>query len=158
MPFDKKLACRTNYQERRSFPWPLVIYKEQWEKKCINPYLANNQIREIKGRRAWPVMNSLIKLNLDNNFLGESLVGGRYGSHLIKWLKPFNWFVRVSAKMDNQLVCGLWNFLQLSKLRWMPNSVCIGFDTAMKTGSSRQFKRYPTTYMWVSSWLLFTVD
>ena len=28
-------------------------------------------------------MNSLIKLNLDNNFLGESLVGGRYGSHLL---------------------------------------------------------------------------
>ena len=24
MPFDKKLACLTNYQERRSFPWPLV--------------------------------------------------------------------------------------------------------------------------------------
>ena len=40
----------------------------------------------------------------------------------------------------------------------MPNSVSIGFSTAMKTGSSRQFKRYPTTYIWVSSWLLFTVD
>ena len=26
MPFDKKLACLTNYQERRSFPWPLVYY------------------------------------------------------------------------------------------------------------------------------------
>lgn len=25
LPFDKKLACFTNYQERRSFPWPLVI-------------------------------------------------------------------------------------------------------------------------------------
>ena len=24
MPFDKKLACLANYQERRSFPWPLV--------------------------------------------------------------------------------------------------------------------------------------
>ena len=24
MSFDKKLACLTNYQERRSFPWPLV--------------------------------------------------------------------------------------------------------------------------------------
>ena len=40
----------------------------------------------------------------------------------------------------------------------MPNSVSKGFDTAMKTGSSRRFKRYPTTYMWVSSWLPFTVD
>ena len=28
MPFDKKLACLTNYQERRSFPWALVSYKE----------------------------------------------------------------------------------------------------------------------------------
>ena len=25
MPFDKKLACLTNFQERRSFPWPLVV-------------------------------------------------------------------------------------------------------------------------------------
>ena len=24
MSFDKKLACLTNYQERQSFPWPLV--------------------------------------------------------------------------------------------------------------------------------------
>merc|ERR1719245_48788 len=40
--------------------------------------LANNQIHEIKGRQAWPVMNSLIRLNLDNNFLGESLTGGRF--------------------------------------------------------------------------------
>ena len=24
MPFDKKFACVTNYQERRSFPWSLV--------------------------------------------------------------------------------------------------------------------------------------
>ena len=47
---------------------------------------------------------------------------------------------------------------QLSNLRWMPNSVSKGFDTAIKTGSSRPFKRYPTTYMWVSSWLPFTVD
>ena len=26
MPFDKKLACLANYQERRSFPWPLVSH------------------------------------------------------------------------------------------------------------------------------------
>ena len=25
MPFDKKLTCLTNYQERRSFPWSLVL-------------------------------------------------------------------------------------------------------------------------------------
>ena len=47
---------------------------------------------------------------------------------------------------------------QLSNLWWMPNSVRMGFGTAMRTGSSRRFKRYPTTYMWVSSWLPFTVD
>ena len=47
---------------------------------------------------------------------------------------------------------------QLSNLWWMPNSVSKGFDTAMKKGSSRRFKQYPTIYMWVSSWLPFTVD
>ena len=47
---------------------------------------------------------------------------------------------------------------QLSNLWWMWNSVSKGFDTNMKTGSSRWFKRYPTTYMWVSSWHPFTVD
>ena len=52
-----------------------------------------------------------------------------------------------------------WNLQsQLSNLRWMPNSVRIGFGPAMKMGSSRRFKRYPTTYMWVSSWLPFTMD
>ena len=35
---------------------------------------------------------------------------------------------------------------QLSNLWWIPNSVSKGFDTTMKTGSSRRFKRYPTTY------------
>ena len=47
---------------------------------------------------------------------------------------------------------------QLSNLWWMPNSVGIGFSPTMKTGSSRRFKRYPTTYRWVSSWIPFTVD
>ena len=47
---------------------------------------------------------------------------------------------------------------QLSNLWWMPNSVSKVFDTAMRTGSSRRFKRYPTTYRWVSSQLPFTVD
>ena len=26
MPFDKKLTCLTNYQERRSFPWSLLFH------------------------------------------------------------------------------------------------------------------------------------
>ena len=37
----------------------------------------------------------------------------------------------------------VWNLTQLSNLRWMPNSVRIGFGTAMKTGSSKWFKRLP---------------
>ena len=45
---------------------------------------------------------------------------------------------------------------QLSNLWRIPNSVSKGFDTAMWMGSSRRFKRYPTTYMWVSSQLPFT--
>ena len=45
---------------------------------------------------------------------------------------------------------------KLSNLRCMPNLV--SKDTAMKMGSSRRFKWYPTTYMWVSSWLFLTVD
>ena len=47
---------------------------------------------------------------------------------------------------------------QLSNLWLVLNSVRIGFGPAMKTGISRQFKQYPTTHMWVSSWLPFTVD
>ena len=47
---------------------------------------------------------------------------------------------------------------QLSNLWWMPNWVSIGFDSAMKTGSSRRLKRYSTTYGCVSKWLPFTVD
>ena len=65
---------------------------------------------------------------------------------------------------ENQVTKALRNFSlelnkrKLSNLWWMPNSLSNGFDTAMKTGSSRRFKRYPTTYRWVSSWLPFTVD
>ena len=47
---------------------------------------------------------------------------------------------------------------QLSNLWSMPNSVSIGFGTAMKMCSSRRFKRYPTTHRWVSSQLPFTED
>ena len=64
--------------------------------------------------------------------------------------------VKFDTRVDFQ-----WNFkaeTQLSNLWWMPNSVSKGFDSAMKTGSSRRFKRHPTTYKWVSSWLPFTVD
>ena len=77
--------------------------------------------------------------------------------------------VRINNSTWNLLICSIWNSFnqsmlhvyrrpQLSNLWWMPNSVCMGFDTAMKTGSSRRFKRYPTTYIWVSSRLPFTED
>ena len=49
-------------------------------------------------------------------------------------------------------------WIQLSNLWWMPNSVSKGFDIAMKMGSSRRFKRHPTTYRWVSGQLPFTED
>ena len=36
-----------------------------------------------------------------------------------------------------------------------PNSLSIGFGPAMKTHSSRWFKRHPTAYMWFPNWLPF---
>ena len=50
------------------------------------------------------------------------------------------------------------NQSQLSNLWWMANSVSKGFESAMKTGSLWRFKRYPTSYGWVSSQLPFTQD
>ena len=40
----------------------------------------------------------------------------------------------------------------------MSNSVCVGFDTAMRTGSSKRLKRFPATHWCVLSRLPFTVD
>ena len=37
--------------------------------------------------------------------------------------------------------------IQLFNVRCLPNSVCIGFGPAMKKGSSRRFKQYPTAYV-----------
>ena len=31
VPFDKKLASITNYREKQSFPWPLVMVYFSWE-------------------------------------------------------------------------------------------------------------------------------
>ena len=67
-----------------------------------------------------------------------------------------------SASISEFWLMAVWhrryNTAQLSNLWRTSNSVRKGFGPAMKTGSSRRFKRYPTTYMWVSSWLPFTVD
>ena len=46
-------------------------------------HLANNNITKIKGRAPWPVMNSLIHIDLDNNQLADSLDGGNYLINLI---------------------------------------------------------------------------
>ena len=40
-------------------------------------HLANNKINKIRGRSPWPVMNSIIYIDLDNNQLGDSLDGGK---------------------------------------------------------------------------------
>ena len=40
-------------------------------------HLANNNISRIIGRSPWPVMNSLIYLDLNNNQFGDSLDGGK---------------------------------------------------------------------------------
>ena len=63
-----------------------------------------------------------------------------------------------NRKMQGYLQNKLKSFTQLSNLWWMPNSVSKGFDTAMKMGSTRRFKQYPTTYRRVSSHLPFTED
>ena len=46
MPFDKKLACLTNYQERRSFPWPLVYI---YTAKIIKQMNMNNPLEQAFG-------------------------------------------------------------------------------------------------------------
>ena len=63
----------------------------------------------------------------------------------------------LSSRIQNDSWFRSWNQTgsQLSNLWWIPNSVCVGFGPAMKMGSSRW---YPTTFMWVSSRLPFTVD
>ena len=44
---------------------------------CTNYSLAHNNIVKIKGRRPWPVMNSLRFLNLDYNLLEDNIEAGR---------------------------------------------------------------------------------
>ena len=61
-------------------------------------------------------------------------------SSFISYFREYFWYFTVA---------------QLANLWWMPKSVSIGFGTAMKTDSSRRFKRYYTTYMWVGFPLLW---
>ena len=57
-----------------------------------------------------------------------------------------------------EMECILASAHQVWLLWWIQNWVSKGFDSAMKTGSSRRFKRYPTTYRWESSQIPFTED
>eukprot|EP00095_Tigriopus_kingsejongensis_P011359 maker-scaffold444_size168727-snap-gene-0.34 protein:Tk11359 transcript:maker-scaffold444_size168727-snap-gene-0.34-mRNA-1 annotation:"Chaoptin" len=41
-------------------------------------FLSHNKIQTIKGRQPWPVMNSLIVLDLDYNELGDSIASDRF--------------------------------------------------------------------------------
>ena len=70
----------------------------------------------------------------------------------------WQFFVHSSKDSENHHQNWMSMGTQLSNLWWMPNSVRIDFGPAMKMGSSRRLKRYPKTYMWVSSRLPFTVD
>ena len=51
-------------------------------------HLANNNITKIKGRAPWPVMNSIIYIDLNNNRLGDSLDGGKCSEHSLQLSKP----------------------------------------------------------------------
>ena len=88
---------------------------------------------------------------------------------LMEWIKferwmlfvekcqPPGWWSQETIKCDF-VNSGKGCLTQLSSLWWIPNVVSKGFDTAMETVSSWRFKRYPTTYRWVSSHLPCTVD
>ena len=72
---------------------------------------------------------------------------------------PTNCFITISENYGSplaNLICK--TFTQLSNLWWVSSSISKGFGHAMKTGSSRRFKRYLTTYRWASSQIPFTED
>lgn len=51
-------------------------------------YMAHNNVSTIRGRAPWPVMNSLISLDLDHNNFGDNLEGGRFnGLNVLQSLK-----------------------------------------------------------------------
>eukprot|EP00092_Neocalanus_flemingeri_P025507 GFUD01027655.1.p1 GENE.GFUD01027655.1~~GFUD01027655.1.p1 ORF type:complete len:1068 (-),score=163.25 GFUD01027655.1:152-3355(-) len=51
-------------------------------------FMAHNKVSIIRGRQPWPVMNSLISLDLDFNSFGDSLEGGRFaGLNVLRSLK-----------------------------------------------------------------------
>ena len=62
-------SINVDHNELKDIPLPPI--------SLTNYSLAHNNIVKIKGRRAWPVMNSLRDLNLDYNLLADSLEAGR---------------------------------------------------------------------------------
>jgi len=51
-------------------------------------HLSHNNLSSINGRQPWPVMNSLISLDLDFNMFGDNLEGGRFaGLNTLQILK-----------------------------------------------------------------------
>jgi len=63
----RKLDLRWN--ELTEVPLPAISLTEY--------FLSHNKIDGFKGRQAWPTMNSLLLLDLDDNQLGDSLTPGR---------------------------------------------------------------------------------
>ena len=93
--------------------------------------------------------------------LNRPLEAGKVATKILNGFERCAWFFRSTQyhQYSWKIKMNFPDFLpKRSNLRWMPNSDIKGFDTAMKTGSSIQVKRYPTTYMWVSSWFPFTMD
>ena len=91
---------------------------------------------------------------MNSAYLDTSHTWGHLIHEILKYLGTFHMY-----RDPSDCPCPfLASLSQLSDLWWMLNSVCLGFGTIMRTGSSRWFKLHPTTCMWVSSWLLFTVD
>ena len=135
---------------------PFNSITEYFKNIFKKPYLIRTKICRIFEGQSWKqiiVVGKIISL--------PSLI-----LRLLSSNEFFSLFPR-STSRGCQLLCTAECYLicdtirshhsPLSNVWWIRNSVSIGFDTAMKT-DSRRFKRYPTTYRWVSSRLPFTVD
>ena len=62
-------SIKMDYNQLKDIPLPPI--------SCTNFSLAHNNIAKIKGRRPWPIMNSLRFLNLDYNQLEDNIETGR---------------------------------------------------------------------------------
>ena len=69
-------SIKMDYNQLKDIPLPPI--------SCTNFSLAHNNIEKIKGRRPWPVMNSLRFLNLDYNRLADNIEPGRWSNFHFK--------------------------------------------------------------------------